>query len=113
MAWCTLSQVSRRTKLSTSMLVSQLVILVVTMCIGLALYTILTRDQLDEQYKARALAIAQTVAGMPEVRDALVRDDIGRDSAVQALAVELQHTNGARFIVVINSSGVRLTHPRP
>ncbi len=102
MAWCTLSQVSRRTKLSTSMLVSQLVILVVTMCIGLALYTILTRDQLDEQYKARALAIAQTVAGMPEVRDALVRDDIGRDSAVQALAVELQHTNVTEPVVAMD-----------
>ncbi len=95
------------------MLVSQLVILVVTMCIGLGLYASLTRDQLDEQYQARALSIAQTVAGMPEVRDALLRNDISPNSAVQALAVGLQHADSARFIVVINPAGVRLTHPQP
>jgi two-component system, CitB family, sensor kinase len=95
------------------MLVSQLVILVVTMCIGLALYTSLTRDQLDEQYRARALSIAQTVAAMPEVRDALLRNDISPNSAVQTLALGLQRANSARFIVVINPAGVRLTHPRP
>ena len=51
------------------MLVSQLVILVVTMCIGLALYTSLTRDQLDEQYRARALSIApKTAAAMSQGR---------------------------------------------
>ena len=91
----------------------QLVILVVTMCIGLALYTSLTRDQLDEQYRARALSIAQTVAAMPEVRDALLHNDISPNSAVQTLTVDLQRANSARFIVVINPAGVRLTHPRP
>jgi two-component system CitB family sensor kinase len=95
------------------MLVSQLVILVVTMCIGLALYASLTRDQLDQQYQARALSIAQSVAAMPEVQQALLRNDIGRNSAVQTLAVRLQNATDARFIVVINTSGVRLTHPRP
>ncbi|HEX4704083.1 MAG TPA: sensor histidine kinase [Pseudonocardiaceae bacterium] len=104
---------SRRTKLSTRMLVSQVVILFVTMCIGFALYTSLTNDQLDQQYRLRALSIAQTVAGLPEVRDALLHNDISPHSAVQALVTSLQQSTSARFIVVIDPAGVRLTHPRP
>ena len=45
------------------------------------------------------------------MQQALLRNDIGRDSAVQSLAVRLQQATSARFIVVINPSGVRLTHP--
>jgi two-component system CitB family sensor kinase len=106
-------RVSRRVKLSTRMLVSQVVILVVTMCIGFGLYTILTSRQLDEQYRARALSIAQTVAAVPEVQQALLRNDIGARSVVQALTTRMLRDTGARFIVVINPSGVRLTHPDP
>lgn len=106
-------RVSRSVKLSTRMLVTQVVILVVTMCIGFGLYTILTSRQLDEQYRARALSIAQTVAAAPEVQQALLRNDISADSAVAALTTRMLHDTGARFIVVINPSGVRLTHPDP
>ncbi len=95
------------------MLVSQVVILVVTMCIGFALYAVLTGDQLDQQYRARALSIAQAVAGLPEVQQALLHNDISRDSAIQTLVASLRHATDARFIVVINPAGVRLTHPLP
>ncbi|HEX9334861.1 MAG TPA: hypothetical protein VF892_03205, partial [Pseudonocardiaceae bacterium] len=88
---------SRRTKLSTRMLVSQVVILVVTMCIGFALYAVLTGDQLDQQYRARALSIAQAVAGLPEVQQALLHNDISRDSAIQTLVASLRHATDARF----------------
>jgi two-component system CitB family sensor kinase len=95
------------------MLVSQVATLVVTMCIGFALYTALTSDQLDQQYQARALSIAQGVAAIPQVQQALADNDISPHSVVAALALNVQRATGARFIVIINPSGVRLTHPMP
>jgi two-component system CitB family sensor kinase len=105
--------VSRRTKLSTRILVSQVAILFVTMCLGFGLYATLTADQLDQQYQQRALSIAQSVAAMPEVGQALLAEDVRPASTVQALASRVAQSTGARFIVVINTSGVRLTHPMP
>jgi two-component system CitB family sensor kinase len=105
--------VSRRTKLSTRILVSQVAILFVTMCLGFGLYAALTSGQLDAQYQQRALSVAQSVAAMPEVGQALLADDVRPDSTVQALAERVQQSTGARFVVVINLHGVRLTHPTP
>jgi two-component system CitB family sensor kinase len=105
--------VSRRTKLSTRILVSQVAILFVTMCLGFGLYATLTADQFDQQYQQRALSIAQSVAALPEVGQALLADDVRPTSTVQMLVSRVQQSTGARFIVVINTSGVRLTHPMP
>jgi two-component system CitB family sensor kinase len=105
--------VSLRGRLSTRILVSQVVILFVTMCIGFALYSWLTSKQLGQQYQQRALSVAQAVATMPEVQQALLTNDISPTSQVQALTRRIQHSTGATFIVVINPTGVRLTHPLP
>jgi two-component system, CitB family, sensor kinase len=104
---------TRRAKLSTRILVSQVEILFVTLCIGLGLYSWLASNQLGEQYQQRALSIAQVVAGMPETRAALMADDISPTSRIQELITRIQQTSGATFIVVINPNGVRLTHPLP
>lgn len=103
----------RRAKLATRILISQVVILFVTMAIGFGLFVRVTSDQLDRQYQQRALSIAQAVAGMPQVRQALLSNDISPRSAVQALATAVVRTTGANFVVVINTDGVRLTHPLP
>ena len=57
----------RRRKLATQILASQLTILVFTVLLGFALLTVQERRALDRQYEARAPAIAQTVAGIPNV----------------------------------------------
>lgn len=104
---------SRRAKLSTRILISQVAILCVTMCIGFGLFVRVTNDQLDHQYQLRALSIAQSVAALPQVRQALLTNDISPHSDVQALASGIQHSTGANFVVIINMSGIRLTHPLP
>ncbi len=103
----------RRAKLATRILISQVVILFVTMAIGFGLFVRVTSDQLDRQYQQRALSIAQAVAGLPQVRQALLANDISPHSAVQALAADVVRTTGANFVVVINTEGIRLTHPLP
>lgn len=93
-------------------LASQLVILIVSMCIGFGLYAHVTGDQLKQQYQQRALSVAEAVAAMPQVRDALLADRPDPHSGIQALAGEIQHNTGA-FVVVIERDGTRLTHPHP
>lgn len=94
-------------------LASQLVILIVSMCIGFGLYAGVAGDQLNQQYQARALSIAQSVAAMPQVRDALLADRPDPRSGIQALAGRIQHNTAANFVVIIERDGTRLTHPHP
>jgi two-component system CitB family sensor kinase len=103
--------VSRNTKLSTRILVSQLTILIVTVAVGFVLYRQHTRDALDRQYEERALAVAEAVAVQPEVVRALTaRAD--PQGAVQALAEQMRHgVHALRYVVVIGRDGTRLSHP--
>jgi two-component system CitB family sensor kinase len=105
--------VSRRPKLSTTILVSQVAILIVAMSVGFGLYARVTSDQLNQQYQQRALSVASAVAALPEVRTALVADRPDPAGAVQSLVLRIQHSTSAAFIVVIDARGVRLTHPLP
>lgn len=78
---------------------------------GVAAIVWQARVQLDAQYEARSLSIAQTVADMPQVQDAVVA---GRPSAsLQQLAERIRHSTGASYVVITDRHGMRLTHPNP
>jgi two-component system CitB family sensor kinase len=101
----------RKRRLSTQILVSQLTILVATVLVGFALFAQQERQHLDRQYQDRALAIAQTVAGIPVIREAMEYGDSG--NVVQSTAERVRQNSGARYIVVIDLDGVRHSHPTP
>src|SRR5579884_3183504 len=92
-------------RLSTRILVSQLVILAVTSVIGFVLFAWAQRAQLDKQYENRALSIARTAAAAPEIRAGMARGVIG--GAVQQEAQLIAHASGARYVVVIDLNRVR------
>jgi signal transduction histidine kinase len=71
----------------------------------------LASAQLNEQYEDRALAIAQTVADMPQVVQAL--SGTGPVSAVEPIALEVAHSTGADFVVVVDRKGIRLSYTSP
>jgi signal transduction histidine kinase len=71
----------------------------------------LASEQLNEQYEDRALAIAQTVADMPQVVAAL--SHTGPVSAVEPIALEVAHSTGADFVVVVDRKGIRLSYTSP
>jgi two-component system CitB family sensor kinase len=103
--------VSRNTKLSTRILVSQLTILIVTLAIGFVLSRQQARDALDRQYEERALAVAEAVAGMPEVVRTVTA---GADphGEMQVLAERMRHdVHALRYAVIITRHGIRLSHP--
>ncbi|GDY32683.1 ATP-binding protein [Gandjariella thermophila] len=101
----------RTKKLSTQITISQLTILVCTVAIGFALFAGEERHQLDRQYQGEALAIAQTVAGVPEIRAAMEYGDAG--DLVQMVAERIRRNSQAAYVVVIDRDGVRHSHPNP
>ena len=66
---------------------------------------------LDRQYQQRALAVAESVAAMPQVRTAVRQPDGAQ--IVQPLAEAIRLSSGASFVVVTDARGIRLSHPNP
>jgi two-component system CitB family sensor kinase len=98
-------------KLSTRILVSQLVILAITSAIGFVLLAYAQRDELDREYEHRALAIADTTATDPQIRQVMEFGDSG--GTVQSVASRIEQASGASYVVVIDLAGIRHSHPNP
>ena len=98
-------------KLSTQILFSQLAILIATVLIGFALFANAQRTQLDHQYEQRAGAIAQTVAGVPDIQSCLQGIAGQCREPIQAVATRIQRETGASYVVVIDMNRVRNSHP--
>ena len=100
-----------RRKLSTQILASQLTILVATVLVGFALFAQAERDHLDQQYRDRALGLAHAAANIPAIQDAMEYGDDG--GVVQSTAEKFRVATGAAYIVVIDMTGIRHSHPTP
>ena len=100
-------------KLSTQILVSQLAILIATVVIGFVLFANVQRSQLDHQYEQRAGAIAQTVAGVPDIQACLQGVEGRCRESIQSVATRIQRETGASYVVVIDMNRVRHSHPDP
>ena len=75
---------------------------------GFALHFVGTT--LEEQIGQRALQVAKTVADIPQIQVAVE----ARDSALlQPLSLKIAEDTGARFVVIGDSRGIRLSHPVP
>ncbi|NLU73799.1 sensor histidine kinase [Streptomyces sp. HNM0575] len=69
-------------------------------------------DELDERAMDRALAIAQTTAARPEIAHRLVADSgPSADGAVQQEAEKIRRATGAGYVVVLDTRGIRWSHP--
>jgi two-component system CitB family sensor kinase len=98
----------RHRTLSAQLLITQVVVLALAGGIGYALWARTVRTQLDHKYEQRALAIAQATAAMPQVITAL---RTGNPTGVNAVATAIAHQTGASYVVVIDRTGVRYSHP--
>ncbi len=95
--------------LASQVLLGVLGILVVTMTVGGILYVTLSNRLLDQQYERQALGIADTVAQMPDIRQALLTGD--RDGVIQRRAEEVRQRTDAAYVVVADRTGIRYSHP--
>ncbi|WP_239544186.1 ATP-binding protein [Virgibacillus halotolerans] len=65
----------------------------------------------EDQMGKRALSVAQTVANMPEIKEAFLLDDPA--SVIQEVVKPIQQDTAAEYIVVGNREGIRYSHPEP
>ena len=98
-------------KLSSQILLAQLVILVVSLAVGFLVIAQTARQELDGEYQARAAAIAQTFAENPTIQQCLSASTRSCGGAVQTLATATATRTGAAYVVVIDMNRVRLSHP--
>ncbi len=99
----------RSRTLASQILVAVLSILVITVSLGALLYVQFSARSLDRQYEQRALGVATAVAQTPTIQSALAAGDPGH--VIQPLATRVQQSTGASYVVVIDRSGVRYSHP--
>lgn len=88
-------------------LILGLVALLQTGLIGIFALNYLSRA-MDEQIALRALHVATTIATMPEIQHAVVRHD---SAMLQPLSLQLAAKAEARYVVIGDHNGMRLTHP--
>src|SRR5438105_12737748 len=100
-----------RLSLASRILAFQLAIILGALLVGAIVSIVLERQRLDAQYEKRALTVAESVAGMPSVRDALRDSDPSR--TLQPLAEGMRKAAGASFIVIAGADGIRYSHPNP
>jgi two-component system CitB family sensor kinase len=101
----------RRRQLSNRILASVVAILLASSVVGFVLVTLNQRGALEHQYQQRALAIAETFASMPSIREAMIRRSPSDRRLIQSLAEEVKQETGATYVVVIDRNGVRYSHP--
>src|SRR4051812_33303776 len=100
-----------RRRLSTQILLSQVAVLGVVSVAALGLFVHEARRSEDAQYEERALAIALATAALPQVVEGLVTGD--PDGGLQSVAERVRVKTGAAYVVIIDRSGVRHSHPSP
>ena len=100
-----------RLSLASRILALQVAVIVGALIIGTLVTVAVERSQLDSRYEGRALNVAESVAGMPSVREALRDSDPSR--TLQPLAEGMRKASGASFIVITGPDGTRYSHPNP
>ncbi len=100
-----------RRKLSSSILTSQILVLVVALGLGFGLYVRVLRSDLDHQYEQRALMVAEATANDRAIESDMAAGD--PHGTVAPTAERLSRVLGASYIVVIDRRGVRHSHPDP
>ncbi|MFB9238616.1 ATP-binding protein [Plantactinospora siamensis] len=102
---------TRRPRLATQTMLSQVVIIAVLAGAGFLLVAGLLRRELEWQFEQRALGVAQAVAEHPGLGDAVRTGRPDPAGAVEAYAEQVRQRTGALFVVVTDSNGVRFSHP--
>lgn len=95
--------------LSAQALVMQLLIVIVTLGVVAAAGFLHARDTLHDQYGQRSLAVARTVANLPDTLRALAAGAPGGE--LQAIVERIRVETGMTYIAVADANGIRYTHP--
>ncbi len=98
-------------RLSSQILLYQLLILSATMIVGFLLALSAAQQRLDDEYEQRALGVARSVAATPEIAQAIAAQD--RSGVVQRRAEAIRRATRTAFVVVADVDGIRYSHTNP
>src|SRR4051794_6455923 len=91
--------------LAGRLLILQLIVVAVAVGAGALITLRVARERTETGARDRSLAVARTVAALPEVQ---------RPSpALQPLAEQIRRRAHVDFITIMSPAGIRYTHPRP
>ncbi len=79
--------------------------------VGMVLTFNVSRHVQDNQFRERALTLAETVAAVPQVATLIEEGD--PQGLLQPLAAKIAKETGAAYVVIADNKGIRLTHPNP
>ncbi|WP_211879521.1 ATP-binding protein [Pseudarthrobacter albicanus] len=99
----------RTRTLTGQILIWVLSILVLTVTMGGVLFTLISNQSLDRQYRLRALGIAATVSQMPQIGAALQAGD--PQHTIERLAAGVIDAAQPAYVVVTDRTGTRYSHP--
>ena len=97
--------------LSSQILAWVICILVVTSAIGAFVFAAVSRQAVDAQYQQRSLAVASSVAQMPQIQRDVTDADPHHE--IRILAENVRKATGASYVVVTDRGGIRFSHPNP
>ncbi|HXG39548.1 MAG TPA: sensor histidine kinase [Candidatus Limnocylindrales bacterium] len=100
-----------RLTLASRIFLWQVAIVIAVVAAGAVAAVFIAREQLDRSYEQRSLAVADAVAALPEVREAVAAGD--PNGILQPLAERIRAATGATFIVITDDRGIRFSHPNP
>lgn len=98
-------------RLSTQIVLLQLAIISLMFGTGVTVSILQARAQLDRESGRQSLAIARTVAQVPEIRAAFEEEHPER--IINPIAERIRVRTDAAFVVVANDRGIRYSHPEP
>ncbi|WP_194236379.1 sensor histidine kinase [Streptomyces acidicola] len=105
------SRVLRPRSLAGQLFAVQAVLLAVVV-VGYALFTYVSdRSQAEEAAGRQATAVARAVADSPSVREAIHTEN--PTAELQPYALQVQHDAEVDFVTIMNTDGIRWTHPDP
>ncbi|MBS1697449.1 MAG: sensor histidine kinase [Actinobacteria bacterium] len=99
----------RSMSLSTQMLVLQVAIVLVIIIGTGAVAAFLAAQSNRDAYRDRMIAIAQSVAGLPTVVEALLAKD--PEQQIQPISEAVRKSSGLSYVVVTDDQGIRYSHP--
>ncbi len=103
--------IGERQRLSTQIFVLQIVIILLTVVAGFAVSVVQARRVLDQRTGETSLAIARTIASMPDIVSGLTAPEPA--FVIDPIAERIRLATGAAFIVVADRQGIRYSHPNP
>ncbi|MBT2575614.1 sensor histidine kinase [Bacillus sp. ISL-51] len=98
-------------KLQTRLTIFVCIVVLIALCITFFTISVQTANRVKEEERATALRTAQLVAETPSVARSLETKKGLKE--LENFTLDVQHTTGTEFVVVMDMNRIRLTHPNP